>query len=283
MPVPFLIFAFFCYVSKGVIMSISKNYAAISLVLGIMCLGLSGCADIAVRANGIYYGPPTDEEIAMKIRESSCTDLKWKQPSNSMATSEYLKLIRIERADLNNKKCQVVCTEGYRLSDEERTLKCKQNIEIEVSKQKLEKEKKDAEIDQQYAIAKAKTDQIYSDLAAKGYSSMSIDDFQLDADSLPNGKKIYVDGYYEIYGDIQYLGRFPTAGYPQQQYQIPLLSGDADRESRKTLIKIQQRCAAGQSACQMTVIGKVTRCKITFLSVTKNKTCINIDTFFIEH
>jgi hypothetical protein len=261
-------------------MSISKNYAAISLVVGIMCFGLSGCADIAVQAYESLR-PPTDEELTMKITESSCTDLNWKQPSNSPSSAEYFKLIRIQRADLNkaNGECQIQCTGGERLSDEERTLKCNQEIEVEVARQKSEEEKKYAEIAQQNAISKAETDKMYSDLAAKGYTKMSIDDFQLDADSLPNGKKIYVDGYYEIFGDIQYLVRFPTAGYPQK-YQIPLLSGDADRESRKILIKMQQSCAAGQSACQMTVIGKVTRCKITFLSVSKNKTCINIDTFF---
>jgi hypothetical protein len=66
-------------------------------------------------------------------------------------------------------------------------------------------------------------------------------------------------------------------GYAQPGYQIPLLVANAEREARKTLIKMHV-CAAGQSACSMTVIGKVARCNITFLSVTKNKTCISMDT-----
>lgn len=257
-----------------------KNNPAISLVVGIVLFGLSGCADIAVKAYDSMR-PPTDDELSMKIFESGCTDLKWPQPNNVQSTEEFFNLIRIQRGDQNKRggECQVQCTGGQRLSGEERTEKCKQEIEAEVTKQRKEEEKKYAEIARQNAIAKAKTDEMYSDLAAKGYTKMSIDDFQLDAESLPSGKKIYVDGYYEIYGDIQYLVRFPTAGR-SQQYKVHLLSGAADRESRKMLIKMQQHCVAGSSACKMTVIGKVTRCKITFLSLSKNKTCINIDTFF---
>jgi hypothetical protein len=266
-------------------MAINNYYTTISLVVGFMCFGLFGCADIAVRSNGIYYGQPTEEEITVKIRESNCTYLNVRQYNNSsiMNTSEYLKLIRIYKSDINNKQCMVVCTGGVRLSDNERKLKCINEIDIEVARQKTEVERKNAEISERHALAKAKADKMYSDLAAKGYAKMSIDDFQLDADSLPNGKKIYIDGYYEIFGDIQYLVRFPTAGYQQQQYQIPLLSGDADRETRKRLIKMQQSCPAGQSACQITVIGKVTPCQISFFSASKNKVCINIDTFFIEN
>ena len=261
-------------------MTISRNYLAITLVVGVVLFGVSGCADVAVKAYQSMR-PPTDDELTMKIFESGCTDLKWPQPNNVQSTEEYFNLIRIRRRDQNkgNGGCQVQCTGGQRLSGEERTSKCKQEIEAEVTKQRIDEEKKDAEIAQRNAIAKAKTDEMYSGLAAKGYTKISIDDFQLDAESLPNGKKIYVDGYYEIFGDIQYLVRFPTAGQPQQ-YQIPLLSGNANRESRKVLIQMQQSCVAGRSACKMTVIGKVTRCKITFLSVSKNKTCIDIDTFF---
>lgn len=261
-------------------MTFGKKNPAISLVVGSVFLWLSGCADVAVKAYESMR-PPTSDELTMKIFESGCTDLKWPQPNNVQSTDEYFNLIRIQRKDQKKGDggCQVQCTGGQRLSGEERTSKCKQEIEAEVTKQRKEEEKKYAEIAKQNAIAKAKADEMYSDLAAKGYTKMSIDDFQLDSESLPNGKKIYIDGYYEIFGDIQSLVRFPTAGQPQQ-YQIPLLSGNADREARKILIKMQQSCVAGKSACQMTVIGKVTRCKITFLSVSKNKTCINIDTFF---
>lgn len=260
-------------------LTFNRNYPAILLVVCSVFVGLSGCADVAVNAYESMR-PPTDDELTMRIFESGCTDLKWTQPNNVQSTEEYFKLIRIQRGDKNkgNGECQVQCTGGKRLSGEERTSKCKQEIEAQVVRQRKEEEKKYAEIAQQNAIAKAKADQMYSGLAAKGYAPMSIDDFQLDAESLPSGKKIYIDGYYEIFGDVQYLVRSPTAGHPQQ-YQIPLLSGDADRESRKVLIKMQQSCVAGRSACQMTVIGKVTRCKVTYPSVSKNKTCINIDTF----
>lgn len=264
-------------------MAINKYCVTISLAIGFMCFSFSGCADIAVRSNGIYYGQPTEEEITVKIRESNCTDLNFNQNNkNSLNTSEYLRFIKVYRSDLNNKKCMIVCTGGLRLSDDERKLKCKNEIDAEISRQRLAKERKNDKIAEKKAVAKAKTDKMYSDLAAKGYTKISIDDFQLDADSLPNGKKVYIEGFYEVFGEIQYLVRIPTAGYQQQQYQIPLLSEDADRETRKRLIKIQQSCTAGQSACQITVIGKVTPCKVSFFSTSKNKTCINIDTFFVE-
>lgn len=246
-----------------------------NLISIVFCI-LSGCADISKTYD--FISPPTNEELTMRLFESGCTDIKWKRP-NGILPKEYWKLIRIKRIDKNNGgECQIQCTGGQRLSGEERILNCNQEIEAEVVKQRREEDDKYAEISRKNAIAKEKSEKVYSNLALKGYTPMSIDDFQLDSESLPIGKKIYVDGFYEIFGDIQYLVRFPTAANPQQ-YQIPLLSVDADRESRKLLIKMQQSCVAGRSACRIKVIGKVARCKITFLSASKNKVCISMDTF----
>lgn len=258
-----------------------KSRADSLCFLGVVCISLAGCADVAQKTYDSLR-EPTENELTMRIIDSTCSDLKGISKGNGpFSTAEYMRLVRVNRPDTtkSDRECKVECTGGERLSSERRVEICNQKIAAEVAKQRSEEEKKAAEFAQQSAIAKAKTDKMYSDLIAKGYTQISFDDFQLDANSLPNGKKIYINGYYEAFGNIQYLVRSPTIGNPQQ-YRIPLIADNANRESRKLLIKMQEACISGKSVCQMTAIGRVTRCEISFLSASKTKTCISLDNFF---
>lgn len=258
-----------------------KNRAGSLYFFSVVCISLSGCADIAQNAYDSLR-EPTEDELTMRIIDSTCSDLQGISKGNGpFSTAEYMKLVRVNRPDTTKSggECKIECTGGERLSSEKRVEICNQKISVEVAKQRSEEAKKAAEFAQQSAIAKANTEKMYSDLVAKGYTQISFDDFQLDANSLPNGKKIYINGYYEAFGNIQYLVRIPTIGNPQQ-YIIPLITDNASRKSRKILIRMQEACIPGVSACQMTAIGRVTRCKISFLSSSKTKTCISLDNFF---
>lgn len=108
--------------------------------------------------------------------------------------------------------------------------------------------------------------------SARGYNLISFETFALDGKSLAETQaRVSMKGAYLPDGTFEWL--FPSQveaitakNYPAQGRniaKIPLLTDDASREFRKTLLKCKSTPGADQIGCLTVITGHVSQCSIT--------------------
>lgn len=226
---------------------------------------------------------PTSEQLTMQMFRSNCSDLTLNNVKK-LPSEELLNVVTFRRTAKSapDKSCVVSCFGGSRLTQNERQAQCQQVVNTELLRQENVNAQQRAIVDEQTRQAEDANRKLYADIENQGYKEMMFDDFHLDEDHLPTGKKIYIKGYYEVVGESQYLVKAPSIQYPYPQYQIPIYTKDADRNAQKLLLTNVYRCTAGQGACEITVIGKIAQCDVSSFGNTKYKPCISMDSFLYD-
>jgi len=67
---------------------------------------------------------------------------------------------------------------------------------------------------------KLKKEQLDKEDEARGYKRMSFTDFQLDAKTMRTGKRLSINGFYEVNGHLQSLTEKPSPGANAKRVQI---------------------------------------------------------------
>lgn len=243
---------------------------------------ISGCAESNLNLINTI-DKPTPAQLTMHILRSNCSDLKVKEERN-IPQDEFFKQVILTRTAKYDpaKSCVISCYGGSRLMQNVRQAQCQQVVDTEILRQQNESDQQSAQAEVAARKAEDVNRKIYADIENKGYQQMMFDDFHLDEDRLPVGKKIYIKGYYEVVGELQYLVKSPSIQYPYPQYQIPVYTKNADRNARQLLLNNAYHCAAGQGVCEITLVGTVAQCNITTLGSTRNKSCISMDSLLYE-
>lgn len=110
---------------------------------------------------------------------------------------------------------------------------------------------------------------------SNGYFPMSFEDFQLDAESMPVGKRVKITGFYEVSGELLSLTKVSSIAVPNG-YKLPLFAKNSPRDTRKKLLELQN--CGYYAVCQRTVLGHVEKCFETYMGRhVKNSTCLAID------
>jgi TPR repeat protein len=120
--------------------------------------------------------------------------------------------------------------------------------------------------------------QLHNEDEARGYKRMSFTDFQLDAKTMRTGKRLSINGFYEVNGQMQSLTEEPSQMQMLNAYKLLLLSEDAPRDTRKKLIELQNKACGHHLICQITVLGHVQPCSETLLGKKVRDTmCLAVD------
>jgi len=184
-----------------------------------------------------------------------------------------------------------ICTGGTDLTSAQRDQACDAaKLEMQRNKaitdawnKKLE-EQRAQEVQQQILAQKAQETmeaaakrQVKQD-EAHGYHYITIADYQLDAQSMRQGRKLIITGFYEQAGNILTLTRMPTFTAPDQ-YQIYLLTEHSPRAARKKLISLQQYGPCGSTrVCKLTILGHITSCQLSFMGrAMRDTVCLGVD------
>jgi hypothetical protein len=115
--------------------------------------------------------------------------------------------------------------------------------------------------------------------AAKGYKHIQFNDFELDAGrALRYGSKIGITGDYKMQGQLELLAANAISYQLNSTYKIVLLTKDAPRDTRKTLIEMKSGTCGMGGYCKVTVLGRVSQCEITWLGHKVRETsCLLVD------
>ena len=115
--------------------------------------------------------------------------------------------------------------------------------------------------------------------AAKGYKHIPFNDFELDAGrALRYGSKIAITGDYKMQGQLELLAANAISYQLNSTYKIVLLTKDAPRDTRKTLIEMKSGTCGMGGYCKVTVLGRVSQCEITWLGHKVRETsCLLVD------
>jgi tetratricopeptide (TPR) repeat protein len=125
---------------------------------------------------------------------------------------------------------------------------------------------------------KLKKEQLDKEDEARGYKRMSFTDFQLDAKTMRTGKRLSINGFYEVNGHLQSLTEKPSQVQMPNAYKLLLLSEDAPRDTRKILIELQNKACGQYFICPVTVLGHVQPCSETILGEKVRDTiCLAVD------
>jgi TPR repeat protein len=109
------------------------------------------------------------------------------------------------------------------------------------------------------------------EIEARGYKFLTFTDFELDAKSMPLGKKIAVTGLYQVQGQMETLAErlSPDA------LSVLLITEDASRPTRKQFIE----CRRIGMYCTLTLLGHTTECNVTWLGhYVSTKVCLSVET-----
>ena len=104
-----------------------------------------------------------------------------------------------------------------------------------------------------------------------GFKQVSFQEFQLDARTMM-GEKLSITGVFRRAGYVDVLYADMMGAYDRgNAVAIPLLTENAARDFRQRLLT----CRSEYQNCQVTVLGRVTRCTMTtMLGVTREEYCI---------
>lgn len=176
------------------------------------------------------------------------------------------------------------CTGGADLTNAQRAQACdaarveKQRDQAMIAARAKEQEdQREQQKLAQEAMAAAAKEQVKQD-EAHGYHYISISDYQLDAGSMPRGRKLIITGFYEVLGSFQTLAQMPSFAV-SDEYQIFLLTDGAPRNVRKRLIDLQRSVPCGsRRVCRLTVLGHIASCQQTFMGkVVRDTVCLAVD------
>jgi hypothetical protein len=115
--------------------------------------------------------------------------------------------------------------------------------------------------------------------AVKGYKHIQFNDFELDAGrALRYGSKIGITGDYKMQGQLELLAANAISYQLNSTYKIVLLTKDAPRDTRRTLIEMKSGTCGMGGYCKVTVLGRVSQCEITWLGHKVRETsCLLVD------
>jgi uncharacterized protein YecT (DUF1311 family) len=109
----------------------------------------------------------------------------------------------------------------------------------------------------------------------QGYKPISFDDFVLDRKELSIKKsKVAIHGFYIKEGHIELVSRTPKFVRDKDDDWIPILTEQADRDSRKFLLG----CRAEHADCPVTLLGYISNCERSDLYGTK----VDMQCLFVE-
>lgn len=113
---------------------------------------------------------------------------------------------------------------------------------------------------------------------SRGYKYISIEDYQLDANTMRLGQKLIVTGYYEVEGNYQTLSQYPTITI-SNGYKINVLTDNSPRSARKKLIDLQRSMpCARYRPCSLTLLGHITSCRHTYMGMkVRDTVCLDVD------
>lgn len=113
---------------------------------------------------------------------------------------------------------------------------------------------------------------------ARGYKRISFADFQLDSKVMRSGKKLAIDGFYQITGQLEMLSETIQGAQNLNAYRVYLLTEDSPRETRKKLLAFQKKLTCGYGLCAMIVLGHVSKCERTLFGThVANTICLVVD------
>jgi hypothetical protein len=118
----------------------------------------------------------------------------------------------------------------------------------------------------------------------RGYQSITVETFVLDGRDLASkATKVSLSGVYirqgnldVLYADVQAAMIANSQGLHQPN--VPLLTDDASREFRQHLLMCQSNPARAQMGCPVTVLGRVTTCKLSnAFGATREEPCVAVE------
>lgn len=219
------------------------------------------------------------EGVSLELIESSCDNLKVEKKDLGDR-----RRIRVSRQPKFGGQCYVECAVTRGFGDLTNEQWCKETADNEESVQIAYKEAEDrAKAERE---ARESNDKRLRELAAaderKGYTKLTFEDFRLDEKTMPVGKKIFINGYYEGKQGWQHITNCLGALHCiASRYVIPVNIETAARDTRKRLIEYQETrgCWTGIGVCMFTILGRVSRCSYTEFGSFKVSTCIELDDF----
>jgi hypothetical protein len=149
-----------------------------------------------------------------------------------------------------------------------------ERVRANLSRQRAEQEAADARADARLKYEDRVKQQIAME-KAQGYTPIEFDDFALDKRALVASKaKIAINGFYKSTGEkSEFLLR---AQVPEtEDYRLALLTEDADRDTRKFLLKCRDDAPR---PCPIVLLGTVVECISTAkLGAEKTSICLKVD------
>ena len=120
--------------------------------------------------------------------------------------------------------------------------------------------------------------QLAKDDGARGYNQMSFNDFELDAEKMPLGKKLAITGYYQVEGQLEMLVDTIFSKQVPGAYRLILITDEAPRPTRKELLTWRKSTCGMYGMCLMTVLGHVSECEVNWLGrPIRNTRCLTVD------
>ena len=108
------------------------------------------------------------------------------------------------------------------------------------------------------------------EIETRGYKYLTFTDFELDAKSMPLGKKLAIKGVYQAQGQIETLAE----SISPDALSVLLITDSAPRPTRKWFIE----CRRAGMFCEMTVLGHTSKCDVTWLGhYVSTKVCLSVD------
>jgi hypothetical protein len=123
---------------------------------------------------------------------------------------------------------------------------------------------------------------ILSDLAARGYRTISFQDFELDGKRMANDQqKILIHGFYTKMSELELLfpdqaARIMASINYSTDGTIGLLTEDASRNLRRYLLQCRNHQVPGMS-CSVTLLGRVSICTRSSLAGSVNRPCLIVE------
>ena len=149
-----------------------------------------------------------------------------------------------------------------------------ERVRANLSRQRAEREAADARADARLKYEDRVNQQVSME-KARGYTPIEFDDFALDKRALVASKaKIAINGFYKSAGEkSEFLLR---AQVPEtDDYRLALLTEDANRETRKFLLKCRDDAPR---PCPIVLLGTVVECISTArLGAEKTSICLKVD------